>query len=111
MDAFDLRAGADAAWSLVSAANLFVQQAAPWALAKAGKETELDEALGALAGALGRLAIMTSPFTPAKAQILWEMLGLEGKVAAAAWSAAAEPAVFGRKVSRPEVLFPKPARV
>jgi methionyl-tRNA synthetase len=111
MDGFDLRAGADAAWSLVSAANLFVQQAAPWALAKAGKETELDEALGALARALGRLAIMTSPFTPAKAQILWEMLGLEGKVAAAAWAAAAEPPVFGRKVSRPEVLFPKPARV
>jgi methionyl-tRNA synthetase len=110
MDGFDLRAGADAAWSLVSAANLFVQQAAPWALAKAGKETELDEVLGALARALGRLAIVTSPFTPAKAQILWEMLGLEGKVAAAAW-AAAEPPVFGRKVSRPEVLFPKPARV
>jgi methionyl-tRNA synthetase len=111
MDGFDLRAGADAAWSLVSAANLFVQQAAPWALAKAGKETELDEALGALARALGRLAIMTSSFTPAKAQILWEMLGLEGKVAAAAWAAAAEPPVSGRKVSRPEVLFPKPARV
>jgi methionyl-tRNA synthetase len=111
MDAFDLRSGADAAWALVSAANLFVQQAAPWALAKAGKEPELDEALGALARALGRLAIMTGPFTPSKAQILWEMLGLEGKVAAAAWSAAEDPPLLGRKVSRAEVLFPKPARV
>jgi methionyl-tRNA synthetase len=111
MDALDLRGGADAAWTLVAAANLFVQQTAPWALAKAGKEKDLDEALGALARALGRLAIMTSPFIPGKAQILWEMLGLEGKIAAATGAAAAEPPVFGRKVSSAEVLFPKPARV
>jgi methionyl-tRNA synthetase len=111
MDAFDLRGGTDAAWALVSAANLFVQQTAPWSLAKAGKDAELDEALGALARALGRLAIMTSPFIPTKAQILWETLGLEGKVAAAAWSTAEAPPVAGRKVSRAEVLFPKPASV
>jgi methionyl-tRNA synthetase len=111
MDALDLRGGADAAWTLVAAANLFVQQTAPWALAKAGKEKELDEALGALARALGRLAIMTSPFIPGKAQILWGMLGLEGKVAAAAGAVVAEPPVFGSKVSSAEVLFPKPARV
>src|SRR5687767_2114425 len=37
MDALDLRAGIEAAWTLVSSANLFVQQTAPWALAKAGR--------------------------------------------------------------------------
>jgi methionyl-tRNA synthetase len=111
MDALDLRGGAEAAWSLVSAANLFVQQAAPWALAKAGKEAELDEALGALARVLARLAIMASPFIPGKAQILWSMLGLEGEAAATSWSAAEAPAVAGRRVSRAEVLFPKPASV
>jgi methionyl-tRNA synthetase len=111
MDALDLRGGADAAWALVSAANLFVQRTAPWALAKAGKEAELDEALGALARALARLAVMTSPFIPAKAQALWEMLGLEGEVGAAAWSAAEGPPVAGKRISRAEVLFPKPASV
>ena len=111
MDALDLRGGADAAWSLVSAANLFVQQTAPWALAKAGKEAELDEALGALARVLARLAIMASPFMPGKGQTLWSMLGLEGEAAAASWSAAEAPAVAGRRVSRAEVLFPKPASV
>jgi methionyl-tRNA synthetase len=111
MDALDLRAGAEAAWNLVTAANLFVQQTAPWALAKAGKESELDDALGSLARALARLAVMSSPFIPSKAQTLWEMLGLEGEVAAATWSAAEEPRVGGRSVSRAEVLFPKPASV
>jgi methionyl-tRNA synthetase len=111
MDALDLRGGAEAAWGLVSSANLFVQQAAPWTLAKGGKQSELDEALGALARALGRLAIMTSPFMPAKAQALWEMLGLEGAVGSASWSSLNDPPLRGRTVSRAEVLFPKPASV
>jgi methionyl-tRNA synthetase len=111
MDAVDLRGGADASWALVSAANLFVQQSAPWALAKAGKQLELDEALGSLARALARLAIMTSPFIPAKSQTLWKMLGLESDVTSASWAAAEEPPVSGRKVSRAEVLFPKLASV
>ena len=111
MDGFDLRGGADAAWGLVSAANLFVQQSAPWALAKAGKDVELDETLAALTRALGRLALLTSPFIPAKAQTLWSMLGLEGNAADAPWSSAQEPPVRGRKIQRSEVLFPKPVSV
>jgi methionyl-tRNA synthetase len=111
MDKLDLRGGAEAAWSLVSAANLFVQQTAPWALAKAGKETELDATLGALARALARLSLMTSPFIPAKAQALWETLGLDGSVEEAGWNRAEQPDVAGRRVSRAEVLFPKPASV
>jgi methionyl-tRNA synthetase len=111
MDALDLRGGADAAWALVSAGNLFVQQTAPWALAKADRQRELDETLAALAQALGRLAVLLSPFIPGKAQALWEMLGLEGNVAAVSWSAADEPPVAGRIIRRSEVLFPKPARV
>ncbi len=109
MDALDLRGGAEAAWTLVSAANLFVQQTAPWALAKAGKNEELQEVLAALARTLARLAILTSPFTPGKAQALWEMLGMEGEVARASLNSVAQPEVAGRRIQRSEVLFPKPA--
>jgi methionyl-tRNA synthetase len=111
MDALDLRGGAEAAWELVSAANLFVQQTAPWALAKAGKDRELEETLAALARALARLAVLASPFMPSKAQNLWEMLGLEGQVAGTSLQAAEQPALAGRKIQRTEVLFPKPASV
>ena len=111
MDAFDLRGGAESAWSLVSAANLFVQQTAPWALAKAGNEVELDAALGALARALARLAVLAAPFIPGKAQALWELLGLEGEVSQAGWSAAEHPDAAGHTVRPPEVLFPKLAAV
>jgi methionyl-tRNA synthetase len=111
MDALDLRGGAEAAWELVSAANLFVQQTAPWALAKAGKDRELEETLAALARALARLAVLASPFMPSKAQNLWEMLGLEGQVAETSLQSAEQPALAGRKIQRTEVLFPKPASV
>jgi methionyl-tRNA synthetase len=111
MDALDLRGGAESAWALVSAANLYVQQTAPWTLAKAGKDRELDEALGSLARTLARLAVMTSPFIPGKAHALWKMLGLDGEIATASWAAGEEPPVAGRKILRSEVLFPKPASV
>ena len=111
MDALDLRGGAEAAWTSVSAANLYVQQTAPWALAKAGKDSELDQVLTALARALCSLAIMTAPFMPAKAQALWEDLGMEGNVADAKWTAAENPAADGRNTRKGSVLFPKPATV
>jgi methionyl-tRNA synthetase len=111
MDPLDLRAGADAIWGLVSKANLYVQQSAPWSLAKTGKESELDDVLGALARVLTRLAVLASPFIPGKAQALWEMLSYDGEVASAGWSAAEQPRVSGHTVSRAEVLFPKPASV
>ena len=111
MDALDLRGGVEAAWDLVAAANLFVQQSAPWSLAKAGKEDELDAVLAALARALSRLAILTSPFIPGKAQSLWELLGQDGQVAGASFAAVEQPSVEGRAVQRSEVLFPKPAKV
>ena len=111
MDALDLRGGAEAAWTLVSAANLFVQQTAPWTLAKAGKDAELDEVLSALARALCRLAVMASPFIPGKAQTLWENLGMEGEVARAEWSAAENPRFAGRTARKPSILFPKPVKV
>jgi methionyl-tRNA synthetase len=111
MDGFDLRGGAEITWGLVSSANLFVQQTAPWALAKAQKEAELDDVLGALARTLYRLTMMASPFIPGKAQSLWETLGMEGDVAATAWSTAQNPSVSSRTSRKPEILFPKPVNV
>jgi len=111
MDAFDLRGGAEATWELVAKANLYIQQVAPWALAKAGKEAELDAALSALARTLHRLAVLSSPFIPGKAQLLWQSLGFEPDQLGRAWGEVAQPSVPGRATKKPEVLFPKPTSV
>ncbi len=111
MDRLDLRAGADAAWELVTAANLFVQQGAPWSLAKAGRDAELDDVLGALARCLYRLAILTSPFLPRTAQRLFEATGAQGNASEAAWDTLSKPPVAGSRTSVPPILFPKPETV
>jgi methionyl-tRNA synthetase len=111
MDALDLRGAAEAAWGLVATANLYIQQVAPWALAKAGREAELDAALAALARTLYRLAVLTSPFTPGKSLLLWQSLGLQSLHLSTAWVGLERPAVSGLVTTKPEVLFPKPASV
>src|SRR2546422_7767506 len=85
MDALNLRGGAEAAWGLVATANLYIQQVAPWALAKAGREPELDAALAALARALYRLAVLAAPVIPGQTQNLWRSPGLPPAGLATAW--------------------------
>lgn len=116
MDALDLQGGAAAAWSHVAAANLFVQQSAPWTLAKEGRDAELDAVLGALGRSLYRLAIVVAPFMPGKAQALWESLGQAGEVTRipspwfrASWGPGKLAWPGGATVRKPAGLFPKPA--
>ncbi len=111
MDALDLRGGAEAAWDLVAKANLYIQRVAPWSLAKAGQDAELDAALAALGRALYRLSVMTAPFIPGKARILWQSLGLPPEELELAWPRLDAPPVAGRPANKPEVLFPKPQSV
>ena len=111
MDRLDLRGGADAAWELVTAANLFVQQRAPWSLAKAGRDAELDEVLGALARCLYRLAILASPFLPRTSERLFESVGGQGNASAAPWDSLVKPVLSGALTSVPSILFPKPETV
>ena len=111
MDAYDLRGGAEATWGLVGTANLYIQQVAPWKLAKEGRDAELDVVLAALARALYRLAVLTGPFMPGKAASIQQSLGAPPQPADRAWSAVGAPPVGGLATRRPEALFPKPASV
>ena len=108
MDALDLRGAAETTWELVSRANGYIVETAPWALAKAGREAELDTALGALARCLTRLTAMVTPFMPTKAESLWLHLGAPDGVQHRAWEIAMRPAVGGWRSSKPESLFPRP---
>ena len=107
MDALDLRGGAEAAWKLVDQANQYIVRTAPWALAKAGREEELDVALAALARTLYRLAVLSSPFLPGKAEELWAVLGQPGTAAGASYATLEHADSTGARVVKPAGLFPK----
>ncbi len=108
MDAHLLHEGAAAAWQHVAHANAFVEEAAPWSLAKRGETAALGAALGALWRAVTRVSLMASPFLPNKTQIAWGALGHSGSIAAARWPALEHPPPPGGAPSKPPPLFPKP---
>jgi methionyl-tRNA synthetase len=96
-------------WRLFGAANAYVEENAPWVLAKDPDQAgRLDEVLNALLESLRVGAILISPVMPAAADRLWEQLGLGGRPDAAPYQ---ETAVFGvfpeQTITRGEPLFPR----
>jgi methionyl-tRNA synthetase len=70
-----------ACWRFVRKANSYVEEVAPWAIAKdPGNRRRLEVVLYMLADSLRLLALMTSPIMPRAAQDLWGRLGLDGDV-------------------------------
>jgi methionyl-tRNA synthetase len=107
MDAHLLHTGADNAWRLVNRANGFIEERAPWSLAKQGQGAELEETLGALARCIARVTLMAAPMMPGKTQDVWAALGLPGAVEAARWEDLERPSTAGRQVEKLPPLFPK----
>ncbi len=107
MDAHLLHDGARHAWRLVDRANAFVEETAPWKLAKEGREDALRSALGALARALARITLLASPFMPGKTATVWTALGASPGLERASWQALADAPIRGRTVQPLAPLFPK----
>ncbi len=106
MDAYLLHQGATAAMELAGAANVYIEEEAPWKLAKeSDRAGDLDAVLGSLARSLGRLATLLSPFMPRKSRELWSALGRDGDVAPL--SDLGNLDLAGAQVERQAVLFPK----
>ena len=107
MDANLLHEGAAAAFEIVSAANRFVGDRAPWKLAKdPQKAAELDATLASLVRSLGIAAVLLVPFMPGKMAELWGRLGTGGEMPLLDALPSLDPA--GWTVSAGEVLFPRP---
>lgn len=112
MDAYDLQGGAAQLIELAARANRYVEETTPWTLAKSPERAaELDTVLANLVRTVARLAGMAVPFVPEKAAVIWQLLGTDTPFENLTWPNLAAPAVEGRRVEKPPVLFPKPAPV
>ncbi len=109
MDAQLLHDGAAVAWQLVSRANGYVEQTAPWQLAKDKNRPELERTLASLARALIRISVMATPFLPNKSRIALNAFGIP-ETEAPTWQLLAQPHVTGARVAKPPPLFPKDDR-
>ena len=108
MDAYDLQQGAALLIELATRANRYVEETAPWKLAKAKRDAELDQVLAHLVRTVARLAVLSTPFIPLKAEEIWKSLGADRPLASIRLTDLARLGVAGWKVSKPPPLFPKP---
>src|SRR4051812_22291439 len=108
--AFELQGALETIWKLVGRGNLYVEQTAPFKIAKDPAQAgRLDEVLYNLAEVCRILAVLLHPFIPGTAEKIYSQLGL-GKVrldlSAAAWGAL-EP---GHSIGAAQPLFPRKER-
>ena len=108
LDAQQLQQGAALVIEFASRANRYVEETAPWKLAKQKREAELDTVLVNLVRSVARLAILAGPFIPEKARAIWSLLGTDRAFDTVALADFAKLSVGGHRVSKPPPLFPKP---
>ncbi len=68
-------------WAVVSQANKYIEEKAPWALSKQGKKEELAAVIGTLVRVLGLVAMVLAPFMPQTAKAMMAQLGTGGQIA------------------------------
>jgi methionyl-tRNA synthetase len=102
-----LQAALVSIWSLVNRANQYVDQTAPFKLAKDPAQAKrLDEVLYNLAESCRILAVLLWPFLPGTSAKIYAQLGLTGspdKFSAAAWGGL----TAGHTIGEPAALFPR----
>lgn len=101
---YEPQAALTAIWEIVTAANTYVEQSAPWTLSKAEKNgdeaagKQLDTVLHTLAATLSHLAWLLQPYIPTSVEKIAEQLGAPGPGA---------EIVAGQQVTKPQPIFPR----
>ena len=107
MRGFHLQAGLENIWRLVTRANQYVDQTAPFKLAKdPGQAERLDEVLYNLVETCRVLAVLLWPFLPTTSEKIYAQLGLTdapNKFKKAEWGGLPN----GHKIGEPAPLFPR----
>jgi methionyl-tRNA synthetase len=105
LDRAELTQALETIWQRVRRLNRYVEEQAPWALAKdENRAGDLDGVLASLAEGLRVVSLLLVPYLPVSAERLLDVLGVEDRSLAAARFGALAAA---RRVGAIEPLFPK----
>lgn len=103
----DIREALVQIWRVIGRANKYIDEAAPWGLAKSGETERLQTVMRTLLEAIRVVTILVSPVMPRTAAKIWDQLG-QGDFSAVTladarrWDGLAETAV-----KKAEPLFPR----
>ena len=108
LERLDFSDALGAIWRLVARCNKYIDEMAPWSLAKAGQQERIDTVLYVLAECLRQITVLCAPFMPRLPDRVWVQLGMEGRRELQTWDSlnwGRLPA--GLRVRRGESLFPR----
>jgi len=109
MEELDPTSALSEIWRLITAANKYIEDSAPWVLAREGKRERLATVMLNLVEAIAKGTIMLSPFIPYSSQRIWDILGLQGKPEDIRWDGNLEISSLlpGICVTQTGPLFPR----
>jgi methionyl-tRNA synthetase len=106
-DAISPHRALEATWALSSAANTYVDRAAPWAEARKGEAARVQTILATLLEVLRLLSVMIWPALPKKSDEMRAQLGLAPvKPGETRWPEGPEPRAAGEALAAAGSLFP-----
>lgn len=106
MKSYQLQSAIESAMEIVTRCNAYVEETAPWKLAKDPAQADkLDEVLYSLSESLRIVSILMSPIIPGEAEAIRSQLDWKGDVsfATASWGLLPE----GHQLGEPVPLFPR----
>lgn len=96
-------------WDYIAEVNKYVDESAPWTLAKEGNTERLATVLWTIAQAIGAVTILIYPFMPESAEKIWSRLGSTDSLNSKQLTHAKEWGVVqsGQAVVKGDSLFPR----
>lgn len=95
-------------WTLVNKANKYIEDAAPWALNKAGEKEKLATVLYNMVEVIRQVTIMVAPVMPGLPQRVWKQLGIADRADLHTWDSLSWGGMpSGIAINRGEPLFPR----
>ncbi|HHT70265.1 MAG TPA: methionine--tRNA ligase [Firmicutes bacterium] len=109
MERLEISAALEAIWELVKRANKYIDETAPWALAKEKEHERLATVMYNLAETGRILAVLLVPYLTSTPRLIWEQLGQADDPSAVGWDAAKHWGGLkpGAKTHRGAPLFPR----
>ncbi|MBR5797036.1 MAG: methionine--tRNA ligase [Phascolarctobacterium sp.] len=108
MDAMEINSAIKSVWALISRANKYIDETAPWILAKdEAKAARLQTVMYNLAETLRVVAILVAPFIPSTSPKIYTQLGLEVPAEFLLTDAEFGKIADGTKVQKGEPLYPR----
>jgi len=96
-----------AIWDVISRANKFIEESAPWTLFKEKKSFDLELVILTLSEVLRDTAQAVWPFMPHTAEAMWTQLGLTFPIDRLEKTPAKAHTTFGVKIAKGAPLFPR----